>query len=107
LAEIVGNWIAIQIGVWQSCILSPDIFNLYSEKAVSKIKLSAGLQLGDRNFNNLRYADDTALFADTEEKLQELVSTVAKESEKLGLMINCKKHFKWFVPGKHKYPHVV
>ena len=75
---------------------------LHSEKALSKIKLSAGLQLDDRNFNNLRYVDNTSLFADTEEKLQELVSTVAKESEKLGVMINCQKTFSMVCTEKAK-----
>ena len=54
-------------------VLSPDFFNLFSEKALSKIKISAGLQLGERNYNNLRYADDAALNADTEEKLLERI----------------------------------
>ena len=100
----LGNWIAIENGVRQGCILSPDLLNLYSEKALSKIKLSAALQLGDRNFNNLRYGDDTTLLVDTEEKLQELVSTVAIESEKLGLMITCQKTFSMVCTKKVQIP---
>ena len=61
-------------GVRQGCILTTDFLNLYSEKALSKIKASAGLQLGERNYNNLWYADDTALFADTEEKIHGLIN---------------------------------
>ena len=69
----LGDWIDIQKSLRQGCILIPDFFNLYSEKTLSKSKAStAGLQLGERNSNNLRYADDTSLFAETEEKLQGL-----------------------------------
>mgnify|MGYP001792881392 CR=1 FL=1 len=56
-------------GVWY---FSPDFFNLYNKKALSKIKTNAGLQLDERNYNNLWYADDSALIADTDEKLQVL-----------------------------------
>ena len=100
----LGEWIDIQKGVRQGCILSPDLFNLYSENALSKIKASAGLQLGDRNYNNLRYADDTALFADTKEKLQGLIDIVAVESRKLGLTINCNKTFSMVCTKKAQIP---
>ena len=62
----LSDWIDIQKGVRQGCILSPNFLNLYSEKALSKIKTSAALQLGKSNYNNLWYADDTSLIADTE-----------------------------------------
>ena len=89
----LGDWMEIQKGVRQGCILSPDLFTLYSERALSKIKTKAGLQLGEKNYTNLRYADDAALIADSEEKLQTLLDTAAEESEKLGLPINCQKTF--------------
>ncbi|ROT60779.1 endonuclease-reverse transcriptase [Penaeus vannamei] len=71
--------------------------------ALSKIKTSAGLQLGDRNYNNLRYADDSALMADSE-KLQGLLSIVAEESAKLGLWINCEKTFSMVCTKKSQTP---
>ena len=89
----IGEWVDIQKGVRQGCILSPDLFNLYSEKALRKIKTCDGVHLGETNYNNLRYADDTALIADSEEKLQRLLNVVTKESERLGLKINCEKTY--------------
>ena len=89
----LGEWICIQKGVRQGCILSPDLFNLYSEEALKTIRMCDGVDLEGTNYNNLRYADDTALFADSEEKLQKLLKVVAKESERLGLRINCDKTY--------------
>ena len=100
----LGDWMEIQKGVRQGCILSPDLFNLYSERALSKIKTKAGLQLGEKNYTNLRYADDTALIADSEEKLQTLLDTAAEESEKLGLSINCQKTFAMACTRKSNIP---
>ena len=50
----LGDWMEIQKGVRQGCIISPDLFNLYSERALSKIKTKAGLQLGEKDYTNLR-----------------------------------------------------
>ena len=99
-----GEWVEIQKDVRQGCVLFPNLFNLYSETALSKLTSKPGLQLGGRNYNNLRYADDTALIADSEEKLQELLDTAAVESLKLGLSINCQKTFSMVCSKKTQMP---
>ena len=81
-------------GVRQSCILSLCLFNLYAEY----IKQNAGLdeaqaeiKNAERSINNLRYADDTTLAADSEEELKSLLKKVKEESEKAGLKVNTQK----------------
>ena len=69
------------------------MFNLYSEEALRKIKTCDGVDLGRTNYNNLRYTDDTALIADSEEKIQRLLNVVTKKSERLGLKVNCDKTY--------------
>ena len=76
----------------QGCILSP-LFNLYAEYIMSKTGLDeaqAGIKIAGRNSNNLRYADDTTLMAESEEELKSLLLKV-KESEKVGLKLNIQK----------------
>ena len=63
-----------------------------------------GVDLEGTNYNNLRYADDTALFADSEEKLQRLLKVAAKESERLGLRINCDKTYVLVASKKAQAP---
>ena len=63
----LGEWIPIQNGVSQGYVLSPDLFSLYSEKSMSTVKDLEGVNIGDMNINNMRYADDTALIADSNE----------------------------------------
>ena len=63
-------WTIIQRGVRQGCVLSPDFFSLYGEIILRSILNEEGIQIGGRNINNIRYADDTVLIADSEEKLQ-------------------------------------
>ena len=75
----------------QGCVLSPDLFSLYSENILSTVQDLEGVQIGDMNKNNLRYADDTVLIADSNEKLQKNLDRVVLESEKMGLAIHCKK----------------
>ena len=80
-------------GVHQGCILSPCLFNLYAEYIMRNAGLDeaqAGIKIAGRNINNLRYADDTTLMAESEEELKSLLMKVKQESEKLGLKQNSK-----------------
>ena len=79
-------------GVCQGCILSPCLFNLYSENIMQNARLDeaqAGIKIAGRNINNLRYADDTTLMAESEVK--SLLMKVKEESEKAGLKLNIQK----------------
>ena len=84
----------IREGVHQSCILSPCLFNFYAEYIMRNVgleKAEAGIKFARRNINNLRYADDTTLMAETEEELKSLLMKVKEESEKDGLKLNIQK----------------
>ena len=81
-------------GVWQGCISSPCLFTLFSEYTICNSgpdESQAGIQIARRNINNLRYADDTTLTAENEEKLESLLMKVKDESEKAGLKLNIQK----------------
>ena len=88
------DWYQIWKGVHQGCILSPCLFNLYAEYIVRNPGLEeakAAIKIAGRNINNLRYADDTTLMAESEEELKNLLMKVKKESEKVGLKLNIQK----------------
>ena len=88
------NWFQIGKGVHQGCILSPYLFNFNAEYIMWNARLDeeqAGIKIARRNINNLRYADDTTLMAESEEELQTLLMKVKEESEKVGLKLNIKK----------------
>ena len=75
----------------ECCILSPCLFNLYAEYIMRNAGLEeaqAGIKISRRNTNNLRYADDTTLMAESEEELKSLLMKVKVESEKVGLKLN-------------------
>ena len=81
----------IQKGVHQGCILSPCLFNLYAAYIMQNAGLNeaqAGSKIAGRNINNLRYAHDTTLMAESEEELKSLLMKVKEESEKVGLKLN-------------------
>ena len=88
------DWFKIGKGVRQSCILSPCLFNLYAEYIMRNTGLDeaqAGIKMARRNINNLRYANDTTLVAESEEELKSLLMKVKEESEKVGLKLNIQK----------------
>ena len=87
------DWFHIGKGVHQDCILSPCLFNLYAEYIMRNTWLDeaqAGIKIARRNINNLRYADDTTLVAESEE-LKRLLMKVKEESEKVGLKLKVQK----------------
>ena len=88
------DWFQIGKGVCQGCILSPCIFNLYAEYIMRNAGLEeaqAGIKIAGRNIDNLRYADDTTLMAESEEELKSLLMKVKEESEKVGLKLKIQK----------------
>ena len=88
------DWFQIGKGVCQGFILSPCLFNLYAEYIMRNAGLEeaqAGIKIAGRNINNLRYADDTTLMAESEEELKSLLTKVKEESEKVGLKLNIQK----------------
>ena len=99
------DWLQIKKGVCQGCILSPCLFNLYPEYITQNARLDeaqAGIKIAGRNINNLRYADDTTLMAESEEELKSLLMKVKEESEKVGLKLNIQKTTIWHpVPSLH------
>ena len=88
------DWFQIGKGVCQGCILSPCLFNFYAEYIMRNAGLDeaqAGIKIAGRNINNLRYADDMADMAESEEELKSLLRKVKVESEKVGLKLNIQK----------------
>ena len=98
------DWFQIGKGVPQGCILSPCLFNLYTEYIMRNAGLDeaqAGVKIAGRNINNLRYADDTTLTAESEEQ-QNLLMKVNEESEKVVLKLNIQKLRSWHpAPSLH------
>ena len=89
-----GDWFQIGKGVCQGCILSPCLFNLHAEYIIRNAGLDeaqAGIKIAGRNINNLRFADDTTLMAESKEELQNLLMKLKEESEKAGLKLNIQK----------------
>ena len=85
------DWFKIEKGVWQDCILSPCLFNFYAEYIIRNAGLDdsqAGMKIARRNINNLKYADDNTLMAESEEELKSLLMRVKEGSEKAGLKLN-------------------
>ena len=88
------DWFQIGKGVCQGCILSPCLFNLYAEYILRNAGLEeaqAEINIAWRNINNLRYADDTTLMAESEEELKSLLMKMKEEREKVGLKLNIQK----------------
>ena len=88
------HWFQIGKGVHQGCLLPPRLFNFYAEYTMRNAGLEeaqAGIKIARRNINNLRYADDTSLMAESEKELKSLLVKVKEESEKVGLKLNIQK----------------
>ena len=85
------DWFKIWKGVSQGCILSPYLFNFYTEYIMPNAGLDefqAGIKIAQRNVNNIRYADDTSLMAESKEELKSLLLRVKEENEKASLKLN-------------------
>ena len=90
----MSDWFQIGEGVRQGYILSSCLFNLYAEYIMQNTRLDeaqARIIIAGRNINNLRYADDSTLMAESEEELKNLLMKVKEESEKVGLKLNIQK----------------
>ena len=88
------DWFQIGKGVHQGCILSPCLLNFYADYIIRNAGLNeaqAGIKVAGRNINNLRYADDATIMAESEEELKSLLMKVKEESEKVGLKLNIQK----------------
>ena len=88
------DWFQIGNGVHQGCIFSPCLVNLHAEYIMQNNGLDEaqpGIKTARRNIDNLRYADDTTLMAQSEEELKSLLMKVKEESEKVGLKLNIQK----------------
>ena len=88
------DWFQIGKGACQGCVLSPCLFNLYAEYIMRNAGLDeaqTGIKIAGRNIDNLRYADDTTLMAESKEELKNLLMKVEEESEKVGLKLNIQK----------------
>ena len=89
-----ADWFQIGIGVHQGYILSPCLFNFYAEDIMRNVGLNkapAGIKIARRNVNNVRYAEDMTLMAESEDELKGLLMKVKEESEKVGLKLNIEK----------------
>ena len=99
------GWFQIGKAVYQGCISSPCLFNLYAECIMRSAGLDegqAGIKIAWRNIINVRYADDTSLMAESEEELKSLLMKVEEESEKFGLNSIFRKLRSWhLVPSLH------
>ena len=88
------DWLQIEKGVCQGCILSPCLFNFYAEYIMRNTGLEeaqVGIKIARRNINNFRYADDTTLMAESEEELKSLLMKVKEEHVNIGLKLNIQK----------------
>ena len=91
--QVTTDWFQIGKGVRQGCILSPCLFNFYAEYIMRNTRLEetqAGIKIAGRNINNLRYADDTTLMAESEGQKSILIK-MKEESKKVGLKLNIQK----------------
>ena len=94
IGHVTTDWFQTGKGVHQGYILSPCLFNLHAEYIMRNAGLEeaqAGIKIAGRNINNLRYADDTTLMAESEEELNSLLMKVKEKTGKVGLKLNIQK----------------
>ena len=92
--QLEPDWLQIGKGVCQGCIFSPCLFTFYEEYIMWNAKLdetNSGIKIAGRTINNLRYADDTILLAESKGELKSLLMKVKEESEKAGLLFSIQK----------------
>ena len=94
----------IKRGVRQGCVLSPDLFSLYSEIIMRNIEGQPGIRVGGHNINNLKYADDTVLISENEKDLQQLLNILESKSKEKGLELNSKKTEVMVISRKEEPP---
>ena len=87
----LSEWAQTKRGVRQGCVLSQNLFSLYAENIMRRIVQTQSIKINGSSKNNIRYADDTVLMADSTEDLQKLLTSLQSESAKRGLTINKKK----------------
>ena len=100
------DWFQIGKGVRQGCILSPCLFNFYAEYLMRNAGLEeaqARIKIAGRNINDLRYADDTTLMAESEEELKSLLMKVKEESETFGLRVETVSDFIFWGLQNHRW----
>ena len=83
-----SDFVPIERGVRQGCVMSPVLYNLYAERITRSIQQLEGFSVGGRNINSIRYADDTTIIASSEDALQHIITEVDKRSREIGLEIN-------------------
>ena len=84
---------SIKQGMRQGCVASPHLFAMYTEMIMIRLEDKGGFRIGGRVINNLRYADDTVILAETEPELQHLMDIVVQESEQKGVFLNIAKSY--------------
>ena len=89
----ISEWMSIKQGVRQGCVASPHLFEMYTEMIMRSLEHKGGFIIGGSVINNLRYADDTVILAETKHEFQHLMDIVVQESEQKGLFLNIGKSY--------------
>ena len=102
----LSDWVSIERGVRQGCVLSPDLFSLYAEFIMRKMTHQSSLQINGTMISNIRYADDTILIANSDHDLQTMLTSLNEESRIRGLNINRKKTKIMVISKKKENPKI-
>ena len=101
-----GGWVNIEKGVRQRCVLSPDLFSLYTQLMMNELAELDGIKIGGQSVNTIRYAKDMVLLEDTGEKLQRLMGVLKEQCRMKGLKINYSKTEVMSVTKRRERPSV-